>query len=109
MASCAVVPAGMSAVAIRTVTVCWDLCACCWTLPVYMMTTPAAITASTSAITMLRTLYVIRLPHLGRSGTQAWVLSAAGAATLRAVPRGADACARVEREEDVGRDKQRAG
>jgi hypothetical protein len=33
---------------------------------VYMITRNAAMPAKTSAIAMLRTLYVMRLPHLGR-------------------------------------------
>ncbi len=60
------VPAGMSAVATRTVVVCCELCACFCTFPVYMITRNAAMPAKTSAIAMLRTLYVMRLPHLGR-------------------------------------------
>src|SRR3954454_20683105 len=46
------------------------------------MTRKAATAARTSAIAMLRTLYVMRLPHLGRTGRLAFLLSAGLPITL---------------------------
>src|ERR1700686_1855692 len=63
MASATLVPAGMLDVATSTVVACCESLACFWTLPVYMITRNAAMPAKTSAIAMLRTLYVMRLPH----------------------------------------------